>query len=126
MSSINTTTLELMYYCNMFRLRRVIVRLITYEPLIHYTLYSIIYVSFALGIPYALHCASRKPGFIIYLDKSILCTAVGVIIAAIVRPTRTFRQGGDVFLCTVYSYAFLFVLSLLSIGAVLCYFLWFS
>jgi len=26
MSSVNTTTLELMYYCNMFRLRGVIVR----------------------------------------------------------------------------------------------------
>jgi len=27
--SVNTITLELMYYCNMFRLRRVIFRLIT-------------------------------------------------------------------------------------------------
>jgi len=26
MSSVNTTTLELMYYCNMFRLRRVILK----------------------------------------------------------------------------------------------------
>jgi len=51
MSSVNTPTLELMYYCNMFRLRRVIVRLIIEEPLIHFTLYSITHITFALGIP---------------------------------------------------------------------------
>ena len=51
MSTVNTTTLELMYYCNMFRLRRVIVRLIILEPLIHYTLYSIIHVTFCIRDP---------------------------------------------------------------------------
>ena len=49
----------------MFRLRRVIIRLINLRTTIHYTLYSIIYVSFALGIPYALHCVSSRPGFLL-------------------------------------------------------------
>jgi len=57
------------------------------------TLYPLQYYIciFCIRDPYALHCVSRKPGFIIYLDKSILCEAVGVVIAPAVRPTRTFR-----------------------------------
>ena len=38
-------------YCNTLQPRRVIIRLIIYEPLIHYTLYNIIYESFALFCP---------------------------------------------------------------------------
>jgi len=93
-----------------------------------YTLYSIIHVTFALGIPYALQCVSKKPWFIIYLlvDKNRLCAAVGVVISAVVRPTRTSQPGRGVFLFSVYSSAFLLVLGLLSSGAVLYCFLWFS
>ena len=66
----------------------------------------------------------RKPRFFTYLDKSMLCAAVGVVRAAFVRPTRTSRRGGGgVFLFSVYSSAFLLVLGLLSIGAVLYCFL---
>ena len=77
---------------------------------------------FALVIPYALHCMSRKLGLIIYLGKCILCAAVGVVVAAVVRPIRTSQRGGGFFF-SVYSSAFLLVLGLLNIGAVLCYFL---
>jgi len=48
MSSVNTTTLELMYYCNMFRIRRVIVRLITLRTV--NTLYHLQYCTCNLYI----------------------------------------------------------------------------
>ena len=68
---------------------------------------------------------SRKPVFFTYLDKSVLCAAVGVVIAAVFRPTRTSQRGcgGGVFLFSVYSSALLLVLGLLSIGAFLYCFL---
>jgi len=40
------------------------------------TLYSIIHVTIALGIPYALQWVSRKSGFVTNLGRSELCAAV--------------------------------------------------
>jgi len=60
---------------------------------------------------------SRKSGFVTNLDGSILCAAVGVVIAAVVHLARTSQQGGwGVFLLSVHSSAFL-------IGADIYYFL---
>jgi len=39
--------------------------------------------------------------FITYFDKSILCAAVGVVIAAVVRPTRASQWGGGYNVLTV-------------------------
>ena len=46
--------------------------------------------------------------------------AVGVVVAAVVRPIRTSQRGGD---SSFLSFCVLLILGLLSIGAVLCYFL---
>ena len=56
----------------MFSLRRVIIRLINLRTINTFNLYSIIYVYFALGVPYALYCVSRRPGFLLSNSVRVL------------------------------------------------------